>query len=656
MSLTTLPYGAWPSPISAADVARGSVDLQFPAAVSTPAGIEVWWLEGRPDRGGRSALMRRSVDGEISVVVEDEWNVRSRIIEYGARAWGRVDTTGGATVFCCWDDQRLYLLRDGEQTPAPLTVAPTESVVHMYGEPRTGPGATVVAVRETHVDGVVSRSLVLIPLDGSAATDDDAVIVLNDEHHFYGHPRLSPDGGRVAYIAWDHPQMPWDGTVLSVIDVTGDLPAAERVMTGSTTESVLQPEWVDDDSLYVVSDRSGWWNLYRCALADGSMTALTPRDEEFAAPLWELGYTTYGVLADGRLAVTHGRGHERLSLLDPITGSLDAVDAELGWAPYVTVAGSTIVSVVASGTIPNSVAAANVASPAAEIDIVRASVAELPDPAYLPRPEARTFTRPDGHQIHAFIYPPTNPGFTAPDGELPPYIVSVHGGPTSHASPHLSMSYAYFASRGIGVIDVNYGGSTGYGRAYRDRLKGQWGVIDVEDSVVAAQSLAEGGEADMARLGVRGGSAGGWTTVAALVQTDAFAAGAAYFPVTDLLPFAEDTHDFESRYLDGLIGPLPEARDLYVERSPLTHLDQLRTPIILLQGDDDKVVPPSQPQAVHDALEGTGVPHAYLVFEGEQHGFRKAESTIAALEAELSFYGQVFGFTPPDVPVLPLDD
>jgi dipeptidyl aminopeptidase/acylaminoacyl peptidase len=357
--------------------------------------------------------------------------------------------------------------------------------------------------------------------------------------------------------------------------------------------------------------------------------------------------------------VTHGRGHERLSLLDPITGSLDpvdTVDADLGWAPFVTVAGSTIVSVVEAGTIPSSVAAVDVASPAAEIDIVRASVAELPDPAYLPRPEARTFTRPDGHQIHAFIYPPTNPTVSPREGELPPYIVSVHGGPTSHASPHLSMSYAYFASRGIGVIDVNYGGSTGYGRAYRDRLKGQWGVIDVEDSVIAAQSLAKGGEADLARLGIRGGSAGGWTTVAALVYTDAFAAGAAYFPVTDLLPFAEDTHDFESRYLDGLIGPLPEARDLYVERSPLTHLDQLRTPIILLQGDDDKVVPPSQPQAVNDALEGTGVPHAYLVFEGEQHGFRKAESTIAALEAELSFYGQVFGFTPPDVPVLPLDD
>jgi dipeptidyl aminopeptidase/acylaminoacyl peptidase len=261
----------------------------------------------------------------------------------------------------------------------------------------------------------------------------------------------------------------------------------------------------------------------------------------------------------------------------------------------------------------------------------------------------------DGRDIHAFVYHPSNPHAVAPDGELPPFIVQVHGGPTAHSVPGVSLGRAYFTSRGIGIVDVNYGGSSGYGREYRNRLRGQWGVVDVEDSVAAAQSLAREGDADPARLGIRGGSAGGWTTVAALVQTDSFAAGAAYYPVTDLLPFAEDTHDFESRYLDGLIGPLPEARDLYVERSPLTHLHQLRTPILLLQGDDDQVVPPSQPRAVAEALAGTGIPHAYLLFAGEQHGFRKAESNIKALESELSFYGQVFGFTPPGVPVLPLE-
>lgn len=655
MTAQTLPYGTWPSPISAADVARGSLDLEFPAAVPSADGVEVWWLEGRPEHEGRSALMRRTASGEILEVLPPAWNVRSRIIEYGARCWSRIETPrGAATVFCFWDDQRLYLLPDGADAPTPLTVAPTDAASHLYGEPVPGPAGTVIAVRETHTDGVVTRALVQVPLDGSAADDDAAVTVLNDQHHFYGHPRLSPSGTRVSYIAWDHPQMPWDGTVAAIVDLDGPLPATERVLAGSTSESVLQPEWADDANLYLISDRSGWWNLYRCALADGSFTPLAARDEEFAGPLWLLGFTSYGVLADGRLAVTHGRGHEGLSVLDPATGALTPVHDELGWDPYLTVSGTSVVSIVNAGSVPSSVAVVDVASLPAEVQLVRASVAELPDGRYLPRPQARTFVAPDGHEIHAFVYPPTNPDVSAPDDEQPPFIVAVHGGPTSHAYPHLSMTFAYFASRGIGVIDVNYGGSTGYGRAYRERLKGQWGVVDVEDSVVAAEALAEAGEADPERLGIRGGSAGGWTTVAALVQADTFGAGAAYYPVTDLLPFATDTHDFESRYLDGLIGPLPEARDLYVERSPLTHLDQLRTPILLLQGDDDKVVPPSQPQAVADALDGSGVAHAYLLFAGEQHGFRKAESTIAALEAELSFYGQVFGFVPPGVPELPL--
>ena len=530
----------------------------------------------------------------------------------------------------------------------------------MYGEPRPGPAGTLLAVRETHVGDVVSRALVMVPLDGSAADDDANITVVNDQHHFYAHPRLSPDGARVCYIAWDHPQMPWDGTVAVVVELGSPLPATERVLLGSTSESVMQPEWADDEHLYLVSDRSGWWNLYRLGLTDESLDALAPREEEFSSPLWLLGFTTYGVLADGRLAVTHGRGHEQLSVLDPSTGSLVSSGLDHAWDPYVMTSGNTVVSVARSDTLPWSVVAVDVGATATgpgdfTLDVVRQALAVLPDAGYLARAEARTFTGVGGRDIHAFVYHPSNPGAVAPDGELPPFIVQVHGGPTSHSVPGVSLERAYFTSRGIGIIDVNYGGSSGYGREYRNRLLGQWGVVDVEDSVAAAQALADAGDADAARLGIRGGSAGGWTTVAALVQTESFAAGAAYYPVTDLLPFAEDTHDFESRYLDGLIGPLPEARDLYVERSPLTHLHQLRTPILLLQGDDDKVVPPSQPQAVADALAGTGVPHAYLLFAGEQHGFRKAESNITALESELSFYGQVFGFTPVGVPVLPLE-
>ena len=654
----TLPYGSWPSPISAADVATGTLSLEFPGIVPTSDGVsEIWWLEGRPQDGGRFALVRRASDGVVSDVLGPEWSVRSRIIEYGAHPWTRVP---GGTVFCFWDDQRLYLLPDGAATPHPLTTAPSGDTTHMYGEPRPGPAGTLLAVRETRTGEAVSRSLVMVPLDGSAAGDDNNITVVNDQHHFYSHARLSPDGSRVSYIAWDHPQMPWDGTVAAVVDLAQALPASERVLLGSTTESVMQPEWADDDHLYLVSDRSGWWNLYRLGLTDGALDALAPRDEEFSSPLWLLGLTAYGLLADGRLAVTHGRGHEQLSVLDPTTGSL--VSSGLGhtWDTYVMTSGSTVVSVAQSNTLPWSVVAVEIGQTATgldefTLDVVRQELTVLPDAGYLPLAEPRTFTGVDGRDIHAFVYHPSNPDAVAPDGELPPFIVHVHGGPTAHSVPGVSLERAYFTSRGIGIVDVNYGGSSGYGREYRNRLRGQWGVVDVEDSAAAAQSLAKEGDADPARLGIRGGSAGGWTTVAALVQTDSFAAGAAYYPVTDLLPFAEDTHDFESRYLDGLIGPLPEAHDLYVERSPLTHLDELRTAILLLQGDDDKVVPPSQPQAVADALAGTGVPHAYLLFAGEQHGFRMAESNITALESELSFYGQVFGFTPPGVPHLPLE-
>lgn len=653
-SMTVLPYGSWPSPISAADVARGGVYLFSPGLVSTAQGDEVWWVEGRPAEDGRYVLCRRDPEGKAHDVLPAPWNVRSRIQEYGGRAWSRVDAVGGpATVFCSWDDQRLYLVSDAGGEPMPLTTAPTETVRHMYAEPVAALPGTILVVRETHRDGVVSRDLVLVPTDGSAADDDTAVDVVNDQHHFYGNPRLSPDATRVAYIAWDHPHMPWDTTVLAVVELA-DPTRTERVLIGGTDESVLQPEWADDASLYAVSDHSGWWNLYRVSAADGYTSPLCPREEEFGQPLWELGQTTYAVLGDGRLAVAHGRGEARLSVLDPASGSLTDTGLDLDIDPEISAAGLRVVSTAGSSTAPTSVVVIDLAGAQPSVDVVRVSSTTVPDPAYLPVAEARTFAGPGG-EVHAFIYPPTNPDAEAPDGELPPYVAFVHGGPTAHVSPRLSMDKAYFTSRGIGVIDVNYGGSTGYGRAYRERLREQWGIVDVDDTAAAIQALAESGEADGARLGIRGGSAGGWTTLACLVSTDVFAAGAAYCPVTDLLPFAEDTHDFESRYLDGLVGPLPESRDRYRERSPMTKLDQLRSAVILLQGDDDKIVPPSQPRAVHEALNGTGIPHAFLLFAGEQHGFRKAESIIAALEAELSFYGQVFGFEPPGVAVLPLD-
>jgi dipeptidyl aminopeptidase/acylaminoacyl peptidase len=429
---------------------------------------------------------------------------------------------------------------------------------------------------------------------------------------------------------------------------------------GGPDESVLAPLWRDDAELYVISDASGWWNLYSVpAVAGATPKPLHPLDEEFAGPLWELGGRPFGLLGDGRLAVLHGLGEQGLGLLDPASGELTDLDLpgcrtsqgdlDVSGSAIVTAAGGpgtpwTVLRVTTDGT----------AEP------MRKQPAGGPAPAYLPdaRP-ARLISRQNGCVVHAIVYAPANPGYAGPDGELPPYIVHVHGGPTSHSVPVLSLEKAFFTSRGI---DVNYGGSTGYGREYRNRLRGQWGIVDVADAYTAALGLAESGAADRARLGIRGGSAGGWTALASVTsgpgltgtKEAVFAAATSYYGVSDLRPFATDTHDFESRYMDGLIGPLPEAEDRYVERAPVGHVNDLTCPILLLQGLDDPIVPPSQSEAIAADLAAHDIPHAYIAFAGESHGFRKAETVIASLQSELAFYGKIFGFTPPDIPPLEL--
>ncbi|HVV29991.1 MAG TPA: prolyl oligopeptidase family serine peptidase, partial [Mycobacteriales bacterium] len=381
--------------------------------------------------------------------------------------------------------------------------------------------------------------------------------------------------------------------------------------------------------------------------------ALCPRTEEFAEPLWQLGFRTYTLLPDGRLAVIHGTDERRLGILDPATGTLhDLATPYTVFRPTLDVAGTSVITI---GTAPDRAGAVlSVDVETGSITVLCEDATGLPDPSYLPQPRSVTLPGPGNREVHAHVYPPRSPDAVGPSGELPPYVVFVHGGPTAQAFATLDLTKAYFTSRGIGVVDVNYGGSTGYGRAYRERLKGEWGVVDVADCAAAVLALADRGEADRHRLGIRGGSAGGWTTLAALTTTDAFGAGTSYYGVAELVHFVADTHDFESRYIDGLVGPLPEARDRYDERAPLQHVDDLSCPVLLLQGLEDKIVPPSQAEMFRDALARQRIPHAYLAFEGEQHGFRRAETVIAALEAELSFYGQVFGFTPPGVPVLPL--
>jgi dipeptidyl aminopeptidase/acylaminoacyl peptidase len=650
MSETVLPYGSWPSPISAADVARGGVRLGFVAIVRDSGGADdVWWTEGRPAEGGRQVVVS-AARGDL---LPSPWNARTRVHEYGGMAWTPLGAS--ALVFAEWSDQRLYRL-DAGSAPTPLTPLSDVEAGWRHAElVHVAARDEVWCVREEHTpDGEVRRAIVAVPLDGSAADDPSLVRVVATGSQFFAFPRLSPDGARLAWIAWDHPNMPWDSTELRVGDIVDGVVPTWQAVLGGAGESVLQPEWAGESSkLYVISDRSGWWNLYEVGVDGGTPQAIHPAAQEFGGPLWQLGYRFYGLLDDGRLVVRHGAGEQGLGLLDASSGVIESLTTPFSdWLPVLASSGCVVAGVAASPSIPTSVVRLDTAT--GEHTVLRRSVEAIPDEAYLPQPRSVTLPGPNGRDVHAHVYPPRNPEVVAPQGELPPYIVFVHGGPTSDSPATFDLEYAFFTSRGLGVIDVDYGGSTGYGREYRERLRGQWGVVDVEDCVAAVQALAKNGEADPARLAIRGGSAGGWTTLAALTRTDAFAAGTSYFGVAELLKFAADTHDFESRYLDGLVGPLPTAHDVYVERAPLNHVDELSCPVLLLQGLEDKVVPPSQAEMFRDALAAKGIPHAYIAFPGEQHGFRRAENVIAALEAELSFYGQVFGFTPPDIPVLAL--
>ena len=648
----TARYGAWPAPIGASDVAVAGIRLSGPTTVHTDSGDEVWWAEARPTEGGRTVIVRRDAAGAVSDVLPAGWNARTRVHEYGGTAW--LPLPGGGLAFADWSDQRVYRLDPGSTAPTPLTPEPAEAAGLRYADPVLAPGGEEIWwVREAHDQGTIRRHIVAVPVSGAAAADPAAVREIAGGSDFLAFPRPAPDGRRLAWIAWDHPRMPWDGTELRVGELgpAGTVTSVATVL-GGPDESVLQPEWADADTLYAVSDRSGWWNLYRLPAGGGEPEPLCPRAEEFGHPLWQLGMTTYAVLADGRLVVRHGTDTLALGVLDPATGELTDLDLPYTLFGSVDVDGDTVLTTAASPVEPPEVVAVDL--PTGAVTVLRRSMAEPPDPAYLPQPRSIVVAGPGERDVHAHVYPPSSPDAVAPDGELPPYVVFVHGGPTSHSPAILDLEKAYFTSRGIGVIDVNYGGSTGYGRAYRERLRREWGIVDVEDCVAAVQALVRDGLADGERLGIRGGSAGGWTTLAALTTTDAFAAGVSYYGVAELIAFTADTHDFESRYIDGLVGTLPEDRDVYVERAPLSHVDQLSCPVLLLQGLEDKVVPPSQAELFAAALEKKGIPHAYLPFAGEQHGFRKQETVVAALEAELSFYGQVFGFEPPGVPVLPL--
>ncbi len=625
------PYGTWRSPISSGMIARGEVWLSEPFL----EGDSAYWLETRPMEEGRSVVVRRDPWGSPADVTPPGFNARTKVHEYGG---GSYWVHEGVVFFANFADQRLYRQGPGEE-PRPITPVPIAPGLIRYADGRAMPGGRViVCVRERHEGKQVTNEIVALPADGSAEP-----WVVAGGRDFYSFPRLSPDGGLLAWTCWDHPRMPWDGTELWVAGLSTDGRLGEpRLVAGGPRESIFQPEWSPAGVLHFVSDRTGWWNLYR--EGDRRIEAVAPMAAEFGVPQWEFGYSTYALLGDGRIACVYGQGGEQhLAALDPTTSEMLDLDLPYScYQPYLRCEGSRLVFVAGGPATPQRVVSLDFATRA--VDVLRESEEAPVDARYISSPRAIEFPTEGGLTAHALFYPPANGDFTGPQGERPPLVVMSHGGPTADVTPEFDLRKQFFTSRGFAVVDVNYGGSTGYGREYRERLKGNWGVVDTADCISAARYLAEIGEVDPLRLAIRGGSAGGYTTLCALTFHDEFAAGASYFGVADAEALAKETHKFESRYLDGLIGPYPEAADVYRARSPIHFADRLSCPVILLQGLEDEVVPPDQAEAMVRALEAKGLPCAYLAFEGEQHGFRKAENIERAYDAELYFYSRVLDF------------
>ncbi|TMI90918.1 MAG: S9 family peptidase [Bacillati bacterium ANGP1] len=622
------PYGSWKSPVTSDLIVAGTIGLGEIAL----DGRDIYWVEMRPTEGGRNVVVRRTPDGRAADVTPPGFNVRTRVHEYGGGAF-LVD--GGTVYFSNFADQRLYRQAPGA-SPQALTPQGAWRYADGVMDRRRG---LMIWVREDHTDATREAVNTLVGVDPAHPGEGRVLVSGND---FYSDPRLSPDGASLAWLTWRHPNMPWDGTELWVAPVRdgGTLGEARRV-AGGEDESIFQPAWSPDNVLHFVSDRTGWWNLYRWR--GGRIEPLAEQEAEFGAPQWMFRTATYAFESAGRIVcVPKAGGLRRLGVLDEETRRL-----EIHEPPYSEVsspqAGPGFVVMVA-GSPTEAPAIVRVDLRGRGRDVLRRSSQVAIDPGYLSVPQAVEFPTEDGHTAHGFFYPPRNRDFAAPAGEKPPLLVVSHGGPTGAASATFSPGFQYWTSRGFALLDVNYGGSTGYGRRYRERLNGRWGVVDVDDCVNGARDLVRRGLVDGARLVIRGGSAGGYTTLCAVTFRSAFAAGASHFGIGDLEVFVRDTHKFESRYLDRLVGPYPQMRDRYRERSPIHYVDRIRCPMLLFQGLDDKIVPPNQAELMVAALRQKGLPVAYIAFEGEQHGFRKAENIKRTLDAELYFYSRVFRF------------
>jgi dipeptidyl aminopeptidase/acylaminoacyl peptidase len=629
----TAPFGAWQSPITADLVASGGIRLAQPRL----EGTDIYWIERRPLEAGRNAIVRRTPDGRVADLFPTPFDARTRVHEYGG---GDYAVHEGVVYFANFAGQRVYRIAP-EGTPAPIT---PEGAMRYADFRVDAPRRRLLCVREEHVEsGPVVNTLASLDIEGDNADGGRVLVSGND---FYASPRLSPDGTHLAWLTWNHPDMPWDATELWVAQVRedGTLWQARRV-AGGAGESIFQPEWSPEGELHFASDRTGWWNLYR--LRSGGAQALHPMEAEFGRPQWQFGSSTYAFAAPHRIYCAYTQhGRWRLASLDTETGELTPIETAYTEIGDVRAADGYVVFVGGSPDAPTALVQLEAATSRMEV-LHRAGELEL-DRAYLSMPESLEYPTSDGQTAHALFYRPRNPVYQAPPTERPPLLVLSHGGPTSTAVTELQLPIQFWTSRGFAVLDVNYGGSTGYGRPYRQRLEGQWGVVDVDDCVNGARYLAARGEVDPERLAIRGGSAGGYTTLCALTFHDAFKAGASYFGVSDVEALARDTHKFEARYLDRLIGPYPERRDIYHARSAIHFTEQLSSPVIFFQGLDDRVVPPGQAEEMVAALRKKKLPVAYLAFAGEGHGFRKAENTRRSLEAELYFYGRVFGFIPAD--------
>ena len=626
----TAPYGTWKSPVTSDLIVSETIGL----GQIVLDGEDVYWQEMRPSEGGRYVVVRQKPDGSVEDVIPSPFNARTRVHEYGG---GGYTVNRGTLFFSNYTDQRIYRIDPGRE-PRPVT---PELPLRYADLSVDGIRNRVLCVCEDHTEpGPPTNTVAAADLETGEVTH---LVAGND---FYASPRLSPDGTRLAWLTWNHPNMPWDGTELwtAPVDETGRLGDSERV-AGGPTESIFQPEWGRDGVLFFISDRSGWWNIYR--RADGEVRPVLEMEADFGLPQWVFGMSTYQPISSGSLIGSFTQeGIRRLVRIDTATGEMENLRIPYTDVDYIRGEGDQVFFLGASHAEPRSVVRMNLMKH--RITVFKRAFENTIDPGYLSAPEPVAFPTTGEQIAHGFFYRPKNKAFEPPKGEKPPLLVFSHGGPTAATSAAFNLTIQYWTSRGIAVLDVNYGGSTGYGREYRERLRGNWGVVDVDDCTNGTRFLVSRGDVDGDRLAIRGGSAGGYTTLAVLTFRDLFKAGASYFGVSDPEALAKETHKFESRYLDGLIGPYPERRDLYIERAPIHSAHQLSCPVIFLQGLEDEIVPANQAEKMVEILKEKGIPVAYLPFEGEQHGFRRSENIKRALDAEFYFYARIFGYTPAD--------